>query len=284
MRPITTLCTIESRGCDTNMLGYALRDVQRHSSWFYRRCSSEYSTGGLERFWKLLSFLFPLPLQYFSLFVIFATCAMYREKQRKLPALQLSELHGLRWRENSGFRPFFVSRPIIAFHQACSKDKALGEANAVSSGRKTLRQCFVAEVAGVTFSDSDYARVPKFLNPGPEIFKFENPIPVPTQATIDATEIQNFLNLSSDIYEDSCYCRKWKMTPDPGAFFSQNPGPFFSQKVRFFTKNPDLVPKKNRRILPESIPALRIRDHLCKEQQFYARSRGVGKEPAHAKF
>jgi len=69
-----------------------------------------------------------------------------------------------------------------------------------------------------------------------------------------------------------------------GCVFFTKSGSVFSQKVRFFTKNPDLVPKKNRRILPESIPALRIRDHLCKEQQFYARSRGVGKEPAHAKF
>jgi len=114
----------------------------------------------------------------------------------------------------------------------------------VSSGKKTLRQCFVAEVAGVTFSDSDYAPVPKFLNPGPEIFKFENPIPVPTQATIDATEIQQCLNLSSDIYKDSCYCRKWKMTPDPGAFFSQNPGPFFHKRSVFSQKIPIWFRKK----------------------------------------
>jgi len=35
-------------------------------------------------------------------------------------------------------------------------------------------------VAGVTFSDTDCAPVPKCLNPDPGIFKLENPIPVQT--------------------------------------------------------------------------------------------------------
>jgi len=46
---------------------------------------------------------------------------------------------------------------------------------------------WMTEVAGVTFSDSGSAPVPKFLNPCPEIFKFENPTPVQTPATIDPT-------------------------------------------------------------------------------------------------
>jgi len=33
---------------------------------------------------------------------------------------------------------------------------------------------------GVTFSDSDSTPVPKFLNPGAEIFKFKNPSSVQT--------------------------------------------------------------------------------------------------------
>jgi len=33
------------------------------------------------------------------------------------------------------------------------------------------RDCRTAEVAGVTFSDSDSAPVPIFFNPGPEIFQ-----------------------------------------------------------------------------------------------------------------
>ena len=52
-------------------------------------------------------------------------------------------------------------------------------------------------MAGVTFSDSDFAPVPKFLNPGPDparlFFKSENPTPVQTPATIiDPTVIYPF--------------------------------------------------------------------------------------------
>jgi len=47
---------------------------------------------------------------------------------------------------------------------------------------------FILEVAGITFSDSDSAPVPKFLNPVwnqvRQFFKFENPTPVQTPDTI----------------------------------------------------------------------------------------------------
>ena len=45
------------------------------------------------------------------------------------------------------------------------------------------------------------------------VFKFENPPPVQTPATIDATEIQRCLYLSNDIHKDcsdSCYCQNKK--------------------------------------------------------------------------
>jgi len=45
----------------------------------------------------------------------------------------------------------------------------------------------------------------------------------------------------------SCYCRNWKVTPDPGPVFPQ-----------FVTPGP----KEKRRILPDSTPVIRIRFHL----------------------
>jgi len=68
------------------------------------------------------------------------------------------------------------------------------------------------EVAGVTFSDSDSTPVSKFLNPGPDpcpaiFFKFENPTPVQTPATvIDPSVIYPCFYLRND-HTDSCYCR-----------------------------------------------------------------------------
>ena len=58
------------------------------------------------------------------------------------------------------------------------------------------------KVAGVTFSDSDSALVPKNLNPGPglEIFKFQNPV------TIGPTEIYPCFFLRNG-HTDSYYCR-----------------------------------------------------------------------------
>ena len=47
----------------------------------------------------------------------------------------------------------------------------------------------------------------RLRNPG--FLKSENPTPVQTPATIDATELQHFLNLSSDVYKDHAdSCRK----------------------------------------------------------------------------
>jgi len=59
------------------------------------------------------------------------------------------------------------------------------------------------------------APVTTFLDPDPDpdFFKFENPTPVQNRATIDATEIQQRLYLTSDIYKGhaySCCCRKYK--------------------------------------------------------------------------
>jgi len=106
-------------------------------------------------------------------------------------------------------------------------------------------------VAGVSFSDSDFVPVPKFLNPGPAIFfKFENPTLVQTQATtIDPTVIYPYFYLRND-RRDSCNCRNGKVTPDAGPVFHI-----------FLTPAPD--PKEKRKILQESTPAIRIRSHLC---------------------
>jgi len=75
-----------------------------------------------------------------------------------------------------------------------------------------------------------------------QFFIFVNPTPIQTPATIiDPTVIYQCFYLIND-HTDSCYCRSWKMTPDPG---------------------PDPVRKKEKhRILMESTPAIRIRSHL----------------------
>ena len=86
------------------------------------------------------------------------------------------------------------------------------------------------EVAGVIFSDSDSAPVPKFLNPDPvrEFFKFEKPSPVHTPATIDPTEIYPCFYLRND-HTDSCYCWNWKVTPDPVFHKILTPGPVWNE-------------------------------------------------------
>jgi len=76
-------------------------------------------------------------------------------------------------------------------------------------------------VAGVNFSDS--APVRKCLSPGPDpvrvFFKFENPTPVQTSATIvDPTLIYPCFYLRND-RTDSGYCRNGKVTPNPGPVF-----------------------------------------------------------------
>jgi len=75
---------------------------------------------------------------------------------------------------------------------------------------------YTVEVAGVTFLDSESAPIPKFLNPGPAIFKFEDPTPVQIPAAItDLTVIYPCFYLGNN-HTDSCFCRNWKMTPDRG--------------------------------------------------------------------
>ena len=84
----------------------------------------------------------------------------------------------------------------------CTKGQAAqqsGRRAAQKSGRRA------AKVAGVTFTDSDSAPVPKFLIR--KFFKFENPTPVQTPATIiDPTVIYPCFYLRND-HTDSCYCR-----------------------------------------------------------------------------
>jgi len=80
-------------------------------------------------------------------------------------------------------------------------------------------------------------------------FKFENPTPVQTPATIiDPTAIYPCFYLRND-HTDSCFSRNEKVTPDPGLVFH-----------KFLTPGP----KEKRRILLESTPVIRIRSHLCK--------------------
>jgi len=79
------------------------------------------------------------------------------------------------------------------------------------------------EVAGVTYSDSDSASVPKFFYPCPDpvrqFFKFENPTPVQTPATIiDTTVIYTCFHLRNN-HTDACYCRNLKVTPVARPFF-----------------------------------------------------------------
>jgi len=103
------------------------------------------------------------------------------------------------------------------------------------------------EVAGVTFSDSDSAPVPKFLNPGPAFFKFENPTPVKTLATIiNAILIYPCFYLRNG-HTDSCYCRNWKVTPDP--VFSNY---WIRDRIRVRKKYAESCRSR-----------LRIRSHLC---------------------
>ena len=78
-----------------------------------------------------------------------------------------------------------------------------------------------------------------------QFFKYENPTPVQTPAAIiNPTLIYPCFYLWND-YTDSCCCRKWKVTLDPGPVF-----PDFSLRSEGKTQNParvdydypDLVP------------------------------------------
>jgi len=52
-----------------------------------------------------------------------------------------------------------------------------------------------------------------------------------------------------------CYCRNWKVTPDPGPVFP-----------KLLTPGPIPGPNEKRRIRPESISVIRIRSHLWYSQ------------------
>ena len=72
-------------------------------------------------------------------------------------------------------------------------------------------------------------------------FKFQNPTPVQTPATInDPTIIYPYFYLRND-HTDSYYCRNGKVTPDSGPVFP-----------KYLTPGPDPSPKEKRRILLES--------------------------------
>jgi len=77
--------------------------------------------------------------------------------------------------------------------------------------RSRLCHWSIPEVAGVTFSDSDSASIPKFLNPTP----VQNPATI-----IDQTVLYPCFYLRND-RKDSCCCRNWKVTPGVGFGFSQ---------------------------------------------------------------
>ena len=87
-------------------------------------------------------------------------------------------------------------------------------------------------------------------------FKFKNPTPVETPATIiDPTLIYPCFNLRNNHIE-SCYCWNGKVTPDPGPVFH-----------KFLTLGPDPYPKEKRRLLPESTPVILIGSHLYRRQK-----------------
>ena len=102
--------------------------------------------------------------------------------------------------------------------------------------------------------------IPKFLNPspGPAIFLLWQSDSCQTPATIiNPTLIDPCFYLRND-HTDSCYCRNWKVTPDPGPVFP-----------KFLT--PDPGPKEKRRILPESTQVLRIQSHFIDNLWWYWR-------------
>jgi len=106
----------------------------------------------------------------------------------------------------------------------------------------------ISELVGATFWDSDPTFGSKFLNPYcvRTFFKFENPTLVLTRDAVDPTEIYQYFYLRND-HEDSCYCRKWKVTLAP-----------------------DSGPKEKRRILPKSNPGSPLADIQPSQVSTYA--------------
>ena len=86
-------------------------------------------------------------------------------------------------------------------------------------------------MAGVIFSDPDPVPVPKFLNPdpGPKFFQiWESDFysnsghhrfnPNSTMLVLKQWHLRDIKTMQTD----SCYCRKWKVTPDLGPGFLAN--------------------------------------------------------------
>jgi len=112
----------------------------------------------------------------------------------------------------------------------------------VQSKSSAHRILCLAEVAGVTFLESDSAPVSKFWNPCPAIFQiWESDSCQTPVAIINPTLIHPCFS-SRNNPTDSCYCRNLKVTPDPGPIFP-----------KFLTPGPE----EKLRILPESTPVFR---------------------------
>jgi len=108
-------------------------------------------------------------------------------------------------------------------------------------------------VAGVTFSDSDSAPVPKFLNPGPDSGPAILQIWESDSCSDSGYNHPANFNLAMFLPKKSPHkfllLPKWKSDSGSESGFSQ-----------ILTPDPD--PKEKRRILPESTPVIRIRSHL----------------------
>ena len=118
-----------------------------------------------------------------------------------------------------------ATRPEIETRKNVSRDR-----NQVSRLHHLLGYRSKLEVAGVTFSDSDSAHVPTFLNPGlgVESFQIWESGPVRTAVSIvDPTEIYPCFPIRNDHADSCCCCWNWKVSPDPGSFFHKflNPDP-----------------------------------------------------------
>ena len=115
---------------------------------------------------------------------------------------------------------------------------------------KNLHVQSVVEVAGsgATFSDSDSAPVPKFLDPGPD------PAILQIWESDSCSDSGYNIRSNRDLplflpkkwLHRLCHCRNGRVTPDLGPVF-----------LKLLTPGP----KGKRRILPQSTPASRIRSH-----------------------
>ena len=140
-----------------------------------------------------------------------------------------------------------ISHYAIVFSFALRFTELVGSLSA-----KAFCGASASEVSGMTFSDSDTALVPKFLNPDPG--------PVTLQIWESDSCSDSGCNYRSNRNLPMLLPEKWphrlllllKWKSDHGS------GPVFH---KFLTPGLDPDPKK-RRILPESKPALRIRSHL----------------------